>query len=298
MPKEGSTVGTTTLIPTADTDEKLVFYDTQGESLYTNPPDPNVPVIDHGLDEEKIWAFRKTNYNQDVIYNPYTRDMWSAAYEHNAPWWGLKLSTPAFYKDAKYAKFFKQYAIRLDFQRLKLRHAKELIPGDMQQRDRMKAEVASFLENAKKQMLEEEMDEVYVTDHKPVAKKFSTLSEEEDQEYFNYVKSLEEYNSQSAAPKNLSRFESGRYERGSLLQRLLEPLADAQTLDNGTVFLEIVDKDVASQLDEDKLRATYEKMKNLEVLEGEDEAEVRAAVFDALQESGFDQEEWDKIFAH
>lgn len=115
MPKEGSTVGTTTLIPTADTDEKLVFYDTQGESLYTNPPDPNVPVIDHGLDEEKIWAFRKTNYNQDVIYNPYTRDMWSASYEHNAPWWGLKLSTPAFYKDAKYAKFFKQYAIRLDF---------------------------------------------------------------------------------------------------------------------------------------------------------------------------------------
>ena len=167
----------------------------------------------------------------------------------------------------------------------------------MAQRDVMKAEVASFLENAKKQMLEEEMDEVYVTDHKPVTKKFSTLSEEEDQEYFNYIKSLEEYNSQSAAPQNLSRFESGRYERGSLLQRLLEPLADATTLENGTVFLEIVDKDVAKQLDEGRLRASFEKMKNLEVLEGEDEAEVRAAVFDALQDSGFDTEEWDKIFA-
>ena len=35
----------------------------------------------------------------------------------------------------------------------------------------------------------------------------------------------------------------------------------------------------------------------MEVLEGEDEAEVRAAVFDALEDSGFDQEEWDKILA-
>lgn len=55
------------------------------------------------------------------------------------------------------------------------------------------------------------------------------------------------------------------------------------------MFLEISDKDVASQLQEDQLRATFEKMKDLNVLEGEDEAEVRAAVFDALEESGFDQ---------
>ena len=256
-----------------------------------------MPVIDHGLDEEKIWAFRKTNYNQDVIYNPYTRDIWNAQYEHNAPWWGLKLSTPAFYKDEKYSKFFKQYAIRLDFQRLKLKHAQEIIPGDMAQRDRMKAEVGAFLANAKKQMLEDEMSKVYVTDHKPAVKKFSTLSEEEDQEYFNYVQSLEAYNKEDAGPKNVSRFESGRYERGTLLQRIFEPLAGAKTLESGTVFLEISDKDVASQLDEGQLRATFEKMKDLTVLEGEDEAEVRAAVFDALQDSGFDQGEWDKILA-
>ena len=34
------------------------------------------------------------------------------------------------------------------------------------------------------------MKDVYVTDHKPVAKKFSTLSEEEDEEYYNYVRSV------------------------------------------------------------------------------------------------------------
>lgn len=106
MPKEGSTVGTTTVIPTVDTDEKLIFYDAQGESLYTNPPNPNAPVIDHGLDEDHIWAFRKSNYNQKVIYNPYTRDIWSAIKERKAPWWGQKLATTAFFKQEKYSKFF------------------------------------------------------------------------------------------------------------------------------------------------------------------------------------------------
>ena len=63
MPKAGTTVGTSTVMKIADTDEKLYFYDTQGESMYTNPPDPNIPVIDHGLDENSIWSFRKSIYN-------------------------------------------------------------------------------------------------------------------------------------------------------------------------------------------------------------------------------------------
>ena len=49
--KDGSTVGGTPAIPTEDNDQKLYFYDVQGESVYTNPPDTNLPVIDHGLDE-------------------------------------------------------------------------------------------------------------------------------------------------------------------------------------------------------------------------------------------------------
>lgn len=106
MPKKGTTVGTSTLLPIADTDEKLYFFDTQGESLYTNPPDPNVPVVDHGLDEEHIWSFRKSNYNQNVIDNPYTRGIWAAMKEHRAPWWGKKLRTPAFFNNEKYAKWF------------------------------------------------------------------------------------------------------------------------------------------------------------------------------------------------
>jgi len=61
--KKSDVVGTTTVIPMDDNDATLKFYDVQGESLYTNPPDPNLPVIDHGLDEDHVWAFRLSSYN-------------------------------------------------------------------------------------------------------------------------------------------------------------------------------------------------------------------------------------------
>lgn len=63
LPKQEHVVGTTTPVPMDDNDEVLHFYDIQGESLYTNPPDPNYPLIDHGIDEDHVWAFRKTGYN-------------------------------------------------------------------------------------------------------------------------------------------------------------------------------------------------------------------------------------------
>ena len=68
-PKKGTTEGDTPVIPMEDNDQKLYFYDTQGESVYTNPPDSNAQVIDHGLDEQHIWAFNLTGYNQFAIKN-------------------------------------------------------------------------------------------------------------------------------------------------------------------------------------------------------------------------------------
>ena len=51
------------------------------------------------------------------------------------------------------------------------------------------------------------------------------------------------------------------------------------------------------QLNEDRMRADFERAKNAEAIEGEDEAEVRMAMFDQLEEAGYDVEEWDKILA-
>ena len=51
----------------------------------------------------------------------------------------------------------------------------------------MKQEVQEFLNKAEQTMLQDKLADVYVTDHKPVAKKFITLSEEEDAEYYGYI---------------------------------------------------------------------------------------------------------------
>ena len=85
-----------------DNDELLHFYDIQGESLYTNPPDPNYPLIDHGLDEDKVWAFKMTGYNQSAVSNIYKSDVYAASRMNHSPWWAAKLTTPAFYKNEKF----------------------------------------------------------------------------------------------------------------------------------------------------------------------------------------------------
>lgn len=131
----------------------------------------------------------------------------------------------------------------------------------MKQRDQHTREVEAFLEEAKQKMLAYEMRDVYVTDHKVQAPKYSTLSEDEDAQYYNYVRSLQAYNNSAPArnPKDAgNQFSSGRFERGSFLQRALEPLAGATRLENGTLFYEVQEKEISKQLDETRLRKVYE----------------------------------------
>lgn len=94
-------VGTTPAIPYDDNDENLHFYDIQGESLYTNPPDTNMVTVDHGLEEDHVWAFRLSTYNQKVISNQYKNNIYAATEKSNAPFWGYKLATPSFHREDK-----------------------------------------------------------------------------------------------------------------------------------------------------------------------------------------------------
>jgi hypothetical protein len=107
--KKSDVMGNTTVVPQDDNDALYHHYDMQGETAWTNPPDPNKPFMDHGLDEENVWAFRKSVYNQNVIMNYYTSDIWEAQKMRHQPFWGQKLAAPAFYNDERYAKFFKQW---------------------------------------------------------------------------------------------------------------------------------------------------------------------------------------------
>jgi hypothetical protein len=105
-PEKKKVVGSSPVIMREDSDEKFEFYDIQGESLYSNPPEPNWITIDHGLDEDHIWSFQKTLYNQNKIKNPYILGGFGRATTlSHAPWWGEKLSQPAWFKDEKIAKF-------------------------------------------------------------------------------------------------------------------------------------------------------------------------------------------------
>lgn len=103
--KPKNTAGVTPVLPMSDNDEAFNFYDIQGESLYTNPPDMNNPFIDHGTEENDIWAFRMSPYNQDVVINPFHKGLYSALRRSNAPYWGHKLGTMAFFKEDKMKKF-------------------------------------------------------------------------------------------------------------------------------------------------------------------------------------------------
>ena len=129
-----------------DNDQKLYFYDVQGESVYTNPPDSNAPVIDHALDELKVWAFNLTGFNQEVVRNQYVEGLWDSPKQTHAPFWGQKLFTPSFYKEDKLPTFYRQWNRRLGLELIKMRHAIYNNPGDVEQQKKMKKEIESFLE--------------------------------------------------------------------------------------------------------------------------------------------------------
>jgi hypothetical protein len=63
-PLKKHVVGSTGIIPRVDSEDKFTFFDIQGESLYSNPPNPESPLIDHGIDEDDIWAFPRSVFNQ------------------------------------------------------------------------------------------------------------------------------------------------------------------------------------------------------------------------------------------
>lgn len=147
-PKKGTTVGETNFIPLEDNDQKPVMYDLQGENMYTNPPDSNIPSVDHRLDEEHIWSFGITGFNQSSIKNHFSIDPLSVSRRNHMPQWGQKLIAPSFYTEEKFLKLVKQHKIRLNFSNLQAKQAFLNIPGDQDQKVIFKEEIKQFLNNA------------------------------------------------------------------------------------------------------------------------------------------------------
>ena len=112
-------VGTTPVMQREDNDEKWEYFDVQGESLYSHPPDPNSIVVDHGLDEDKLWCLPRSMMNQELVINPYRVPYAEANHNSHAPQWGQKLSQPHFYQPEKIEKFLRHWQHRLGLEALK-----------------------------------------------------------------------------------------------------------------------------------------------------------------------------------
>ena len=75
-----------------------------------------------------------------------------------------------------------------------------------------------------------------------------------------YMESMEEYNANIDRPVETQKV--GKYRRGSLAQKIFEPMVGAIQDSNGCYHLEIEEFEI-SNLDEESLRKQYETAKNL-----------------------------------
>jgi hypothetical protein len=76
-----------------------------------------------------------------------------------------------------------------------MRHAIIHKAGDSVQSLKMKEEIESYIANAYLEQANEEMKDVYVTDHKPKQKRYSTNNLKEDEQFYRYKQALTDYNS-------------------------------------------------------------------------------------------------------
>jgi DUF2075 family protein len=171
-----------------------------------------------------------------------------------------------------------------------MNHARRfgISPSD-QERALMKEELNSYIASCYDFEKEQELKDLYVTDHQPIDAKYTTDNEEEDADFYEYQKSLEEYNSDNTATKVFGARNS-KYERGSLLQRIIDPFAGAGRDEFGSIIYNVNDKELQSfgVENDEQLRAEWERLKaKNEVWETdeEDETAFRLALVKELEEN-------------
>jgi spore germination cell wall hydrolase CwlJ-like protein len=94
--------------------------------------------------------------------------------------------TPAFYKQDKLPKFYKQWTSRLKLEIIKMKHSLIAADATPQQKRQMKEEIENFINKAYEIDQEAQLEDVYVTNHEPRQKKFLTASSQEDEQFYRY----------------------------------------------------------------------------------------------------------------
>jgi hypothetical protein len=229
------------------------------------------------MDEDHIWAFHRTLFNQEVVKNTWSDPKYASGKLSFAPFWGEKLSMPAWYKREKMDTFQRHWNHRRGLEMLKQSHVIRFgtTPSE-QARQIIQDEIAGYIQASYDHEKLVKMQDITVTDHKPVAPKRVTDNEEEDQDFFEYQQALDAYNNDGHANRRFGQ-RRARYEKGSFLQKLFDPLAGAPHDANGTTLFSVTDDNLRhfNLSDEAALRAEYEKLKSHdEVWETDEEDEV------------------------
>jgi hypothetical protein len=257
-------------------------------------------LIDHGLDEEHIWAFQTTLYNQKKVKNQWlnpANKAWAYSY---APFWGEKLTQPHFYKHEKLPKFYRHWSHRLGLETMKMKHAIQFgsTPTD-EEKKYMQNELAAYITACYDREKEIKYQDVYVTDHEPVDPKYVTAGEEEDQDFFDYQQALDAYDADNkGAFKPAAR--KMVYPKGSIMQKVMDPFAGAHTDPDGALHYTVEHKELKYVDDEQVLRTQWANIQsNSDVwdVDEEDEDAFRLAMIKELEEgtSGFNVDDFAAI---
>lgn len=160
--------------------------------------------------------------------------------------------------------------------------------NDVSLRQAQEAEVSTYIESCYAYEKERKLADVFVTDHKPVPKKYLTTNEEEDQDFYEYQQSVAAYNAGGAGEAALSGAATPRYEPGSLMQRIGDPFAGAPRDADGALVYTVGDAELTDKkLDnEEHMKEMYAEMQaKSEVwdVDAEDEDAWRMAIIAELE---------------
>lgn len=121
----------------------------------------------------------------------------------------------------------------------------------------MSSEIAAYVDGCYQAEANAKLEDVYVTDHVAKEPLRLTNSEEEDQDFESYEKSVEAYNAEDASASATGN--TGKFARGSLLQRITDPFDGAPRNAEGTILYNVKESELASLGldDEEYLRQLY-----------------------------------------
>lgn len=113
-------------------------------------------------------------------------------------------------------------------------------------------EISNYVEECRLDNALDGAKEVYVTDRVPREKKYNTINSKEDRDFYDYKKSLDEYNS------NIVKIIEAEVAQLPEHESLTDPMPKAIKLNDGSQYLMVTQEDIAT---DDHIKLEYDLRK-------------------------------------